>query len=63
MADYLAHQPIEDYQSIRFDFPDEDVMYLKAKDYDELLPEEGSVLGSQWVLIFYGAINAYGNGI
>ena len=25
LADHLAHQPIEDYQSIKFDFPDEDV--------------------------------------
>ena len=38
LADHLAHQPIEDYQSIKFDFPDEDVMYLKAKDCEEPLP-------------------------
>ena len=45
-ANYLAHRPIDDYQSIRFDFLDEDVMYLKAKDYDEPLPEEGPEPGS-----------------
>ena len=36
LADHLAHQPINDYQSLKFDFPDEDVMYLKMKDCDEL---------------------------
>lgn len=40
LADHLAHHPVDDYQSIQFDFPDEDVMYLKAKDYDEPLPSE-----------------------
>ena len=24
LADHMAHQPIDDYQSIRFDFPDKD---------------------------------------
>ncbi|XP_050896093.1 uncharacterized protein LOC127102805 [Lathyrus oleraceus] len=60
---HLAHQPINDYQSIRFDFLDEDVMYLKAKDYDEQFPEEGPKPGSGWGLVFDGAVNAYGNGI
>jgi len=41
LADHLAHQPIEDYQPIKFDFPDEEIMYLKMKDCDEPLPEEG----------------------
>lgn len=45
LVDHLAHQPIDDYQFIRFDFLDEDVMYLKAKDCDELLPEEGPESG------------------
>ncbi|XP_050895628.1 uncharacterized protein LOC127102283 [Lathyrus oleraceus] len=38
-------------------------MYLKAKDYDEPLPNEGLDLESRWSLIFGGAFNAYGNGI
>ena len=32
LADYLAHQPVDDYQSVKYDFPDEDVMFLKVKD-------------------------------
>ncbi|XP_050919840.1 uncharacterized protein LOC127137419 [Lathyrus oleraceus] len=37
-------------------------MYLKAKDYDELLPSEGPDPESHWSLIFDGVANAYGNG-
>ena len=29
LADHMAHQAVEDYQSVGYDFPDEDVMYLK----------------------------------
>ena len=29
LADHLAHQPVDDYQQIKFDFPDEEIMYLK----------------------------------
>lgn len=63
LAEHLAHQPISDYQSLNFDFPDEDVMFLKEKDYDELLPKEGPEPGSKWGFIFDGAVNAYGRGI
>ncbi|WJX23763.1 hypothetical protein P8452_12952 [Trifolium repens] len=63
LADHLAHQPIDDYQSIKFDFPDEEIMYLKMKDCDEPLPKEGPDPESRWGLIFDGAVNAYGNGI
>ena len=28
IADYLAHQPVEDYQPMKFEFPDEDVLFL-----------------------------------
>src|SRR4051812_31335604 len=38
-------------------------MYLKMKDYDEQLPDEGPEIESQWGLIFDGAVNAYGRGI
>ncbi|XP_050893593.1 uncharacterized protein LOC127100433 [Lathyrus oleraceus] len=62
LADHLAHQPIEYYESINFEFPDEEVMYLKSKDYNEPLPNEGPEPGSQWGLIFDGAFNAYDNG-
>lgn len=63
LDDHLSHQPIDDYKSIKFDFPNEDVMYLKAKDYDEPLPDEEPEPESRWELIFDGAVNAYGNGI
>ena len=38
---HLAHQPIEDYQSMQYDFLDEEILYLKMKDCDEPLLEEG----------------------
>ena len=38
LEDYLAHQPMDDYQSVKYDFLGEDVMFLKIKDYDEPLP-------------------------
>lgn len=28
LADHLAHQPLEEYQSMMFDFPDEDIMLI-----------------------------------
>ena len=63
IADHLAHQPIDDQESVKYDFPDKDVMYLKMKDCDEPLPDEGPEPGSQWGLIFDEAVNVYGNGI
>lgn len=41
LADHLAHHPINDYESINFKFPYEYVMYLKSKDCNEPLPNEG----------------------
>ena len=63
LADHLAHQPIEDYQSVQYDFPDEEILYLKMKDCDEPLLEEGPEPGSRWGMVFDGAVNQYGNGI
>ena len=63
LADHLAHQPIEDYQSVQYDFPDEEILYLKMKDCDEPLLEEGPEPGSRWGMLFDGAVNQYGNGI
>ena len=61
LADHLAHQAVEDYQSMRFDFPDEDIMTL---DYVEnFRPYDGPEQGSRWTLYFDGASNALGNGI
>ena len=44
LADHLAHQAVDDYQSMNFEFPDEDVMLVT--DYEEPGPEEGPELGS-----------------
>ena len=63
LADYLAHQPVEDHQSAEYDFPDEDVMFLKVKDCDEPLPGEGLDPESRWGMVFDGAVNVYGKGI
>ncbi|GAU51810.1 hypothetical protein TSUD_415980 [Trifolium subterraneum] len=63
LADHLAHQPVEDYQPIKFDFPDEEIIYLKMKDCDEPVFGEGPDPESQWGLIFDGAVNLYGSGI
>ena len=41
LADYLAHQLVDDYQYVKFDFLDEDVMFLKEKDCNEPLLGEG----------------------
>ena len=61
LADHLAHQAVEDYQSMRFDFPDEDIMTLS--NIEENRPYDGPEQGSRWTLYFDGASNALGNGI
>ncbi|XP_058757655.1 uncharacterized protein LOC131630928 [Vicia villosa] len=62
IADYLAHQPVDDYQSMYFEFPDEDIMCVAetSKSQDQ---EEGPEPGARWTLVFDGASNALGNGI
>lgn len=61
LAEHLAHQPLNDYQPVRFDFPDEDIMALSEKPPigDDERPEPGSL----WKLVFDGASNAMGHGI
>ena len=54
-AGYLSHHPLEEYQSMKFDFPDEDVMKLDDK--------EGPKLGERHTLTFKGASNSMGHGI
>ncbi|KAI5389654.1 hypothetical protein KIW84_075085 [Lathyrus oleraceus] len=61
LSDYLAHRPLEDYQFMRFEFPDKDIMLIR--DCNILGPEEGPKPRSRWTLIFDGASNAHGNGI
>ncbi|XP_058784073.1 uncharacterized protein LOC131658839 [Vicia villosa] len=61
MAEHLTHQPLEEYQSMKFDFPDEDIMVIR--DYEIPGLDEGPELGAIWTLAFYGASNALGHGI
>ena len=56
LADHLAHQPVDDYDYVKYDFLDEDVMFLKAKYYDEPLPGEGPDPESWWGMVFDGAV-------
>ncbi|XP_050877340.1 uncharacterized protein LOC127081097 [Lathyrus oleraceus] len=57
LYDYLAHLPVEGYQPLRFNFQDEDIMFIK---YLTILGPEP---GSRWTLVFDGASNAHGYGI
>ena len=59
----MAHQPVEDPQSMQFDFPHEDVMALRMKDNDEPPIEEGPEPGSIWGLVFDDVVNTYVHGI
>ncbi|XP_050918940.1 uncharacterized protein LOC127136426 [Lathyrus oleraceus] len=61
MSYHLEHQPLEDYQSIRFEFPDKDIILIRDSNIPG--PEEGTKPGSRWTLVFDGASNAHGNGI
>ena len=61
LAYHLAHQAVEDYQSMKFDFPDEDIMTLDNNE--EIRPYDRPEQGSRWTLYFDGASNALGNSI
>ena len=61
LADHLAHQAVEDYQSMKFEFPDKDIMTLD--NCEEFRPYKGPEQESRWSLFFDGASNALGNGI
>jgi len=56
LADFLAHQPVEDYQPMLPDFPDEDISTLfQAGEYEND--------AKTWTLFFDGASNVMGHGI
>lgn len=59
LSDYLAHLPIEGYQSLKSDFPDEDIMFIRDFTMPgfEVSPEEDPEPGSRWTLVFDGAPN------
>ncbi|XP_050895716.1 uncharacterized protein LOC127102387 [Lathyrus oleraceus] len=61
LSNYLAHQPVEEYQPLEFDFPDEDIMAIK--DYEIPGPKEGPKSGSRWKLMFDGSSNYMGHGV
>lgn len=61
ISDYLAHQPVEGYQSMRFDFTDENILFIR--DYEVLGPGEGPEPGSRLTLMFDDASNAQEHGI
>ncbi|XP_012442093.1 uncharacterized protein LOC105767126 [Gossypium raimondii] len=56
IADFLASQTMEEYEPLRFDFPDKDLMYISEK-------ENNSSKEKSWKMSFDGASNALGNGI
>ncbi|KAI5398588.1 hypothetical protein KIW84_064093 [Lathyrus oleraceus] len=60
LSDYLVQQPIEDYQPMMFEFPDEDIEVLKSKDCEEPIPEEGPDPESERILMFDGVVNVNG---
>ena len=53
LADHLAHQLLPEYQPMKFDFPDEDVMVIG--DYEIPRLDEGPEPGARWTLMFDGA--------
>ena len=44
LADHMDHQDVEDYQSMKFDFPDEDIMTLD--NVEDFRPYDGREQGS-----------------
>ena len=56
LAEYLAQQPIEDYESIQHEFQNEDILALFGE-------KEGGHHEKAWILLFDGASNALVHGI
>ena len=56
LADYLAQQPLQDYQPMHPEFPNEDNMAL----FDEKRMHEDI---DKWIVCFDGASNALGHGV
>ncbi|XP_006590135.1 uncharacterized protein [Glycine max] len=56
LADYLAQQPINGYQPMHPEFPDEDIMDL----FEEEVEDEDR---DKWIVWFDGASNALGHGV
>ncbi|XP_052485178.1 uncharacterized protein LOC128040467 [Gossypium raimondii] len=56
IADFLASRTTEEYEPLRFEFPDEDLMCISEKEGE-------SSKGKSWKMSFDGASNALGHGI
>ncbi|XP_050909157.1 uncharacterized protein LOC127122928 [Lathyrus oleraceus] len=61
LAYHLARQPMEDYQPLKLDFPNEDTMVVK--DYEIPGPDEGPEPMERWTLMFDDASNAISHGV
>ena len=56
IADHLAENPLEEYQSMKVELPDEDLLAVIEDENDE-----GGDL--TWKMYFDGAVNIHGNGV
>ncbi|KAE8716368.1 PCF11P-similar protein 4 [Hibiscus syriacus] len=56
IADFLASRVLEDYEPVKFDFPNEDLMSI-------FVTEEDTSKNEAWKMNFDGASNAVGHGI
>jgi len=56
LVDYLAQHPINDYQPMHPEFPDEDIVTL----FEEEVEDEDR---DKWIMWFDGASNALGHGV
>ena len=61
LADHLAHQAADEYQSVNFEFLNENIMLVT--DCEEPGPDEGPEEGPRWTMVFDGASNTLDNGI
>ena len=61
LADNLAHQAVDDYQSMNFEFPEENIMLVI--DCEKSGPYDGPEQASWWTMVFDGDSNALGNRI
>jgi hypothetical protein len=61
LSDYLANHPVEDYEPLKFDFLDEEIMLVK--DCETPSPDEGPEPGSCWKIMFDGSFNCMGHGV
>ncbi|XP_017416451.2 uncharacterized protein LOC108327238 [Vigna angularis] len=56
LAEYMAHQPLCDYQPMQPEFPDEDIMALFEENKEDRNEKA-------WTVLFDGASNVMGHGI